>query len=83
MPNLHIGGDLVISGRDLLGIFSNISRNSDFIAKHRDNFRIKNESGKNRSFILIKRGKDSYIYYSKVSASKLIKRFDEQISGGR
>ena len=82
IESLHIGGDLVINGADIIGIFSGCADNADFIEIHKSKFRLKNISEKNRSFILTRKKKETLIYYSKTSAEKLIKRLDKANSGG-
>ena len=82
IKSLHIGGDLVLNGSDIIGIFSNPDNNRVFIEAYKSKFRLKNISERNRSFILVRRRRDSLIYYSKISAEKLIKRFIKANSGG-
>ena len=79
---LHIGGALVINGADIIGIFSGLDANSGFIEEYKSRFRLRNISEKNRSFILVKKRRDPLVYYSKISAEKLIKRLDKANSGG-
>lgn len=79
---LHVGGDLVLNGRDIVGIFSNPAINGGFLEPYKSRFRIKNISEKNRSFILVIKRRDPLIYYSKISAEKLIKRYMKENSGG-
>lgn len=83
MCGLHIGGDLVLNDKEMIGIFSNFKNNESFIEIHKDHFRLKNASEKNKSFILQKRGNETVIFCSHISALKLIKRSGKQISGGR
>ncbi len=80
--SLHIGGDLVLNGSDIIGIFSDPADNSVFLEAYKSKFRLKNLSERNRSFILVRRRRDPLIYYSKISAEKLIKRFIKANSGG-
>ena len=80
--SLHIGGDLVLSGRDIIGIFSGPRDNEGMIESYKSKFRLKNISEKNRSFILVSRRRNPLVYYSKISADKLIKRFIKENSGG-
>lgn len=82
IESLHIGGDLVLSGRVIIGIFSGCAANSEIIETHKAKFRLKNISDINRSFILAQNKKEPVIYYSKISAQKLIKRLDKANSGG-
>ena len=82
IQSLHIGGDLVLNGTDIIGIFSDCAGNGVLIEAYKASFRLKNISEANSSFILVKKRSDPLIYYSKISAGKLIKRFMKANSGG-
>ncbi len=82
IQSLHIGGDLVLNGTDIVGIFSDCPGNSALIESYKARFRLKNISEGNSSFVLVKKRSDPLIYYSKISAGKLIKRLIKANSGG-
>ncbi|MEI7542003.1 MAG: DUF370 domain-containing protein [bacterium] len=79
---LHIGGDLVLNSQDIIGIFSNVESNNMFLESFKSKFRLRNISEKNKSFVLVKKRRDPLIYYSKISAGKLIQRLNMENSGG-
>lgn len=82
IASLHIGGDLVLNGADIIGIFSGCADNEGFIEAYKEKFRLKNISEQNRSFILVQKRRNPLVYYSKISAEKLIKRLIKANSGG-
>jgi len=79
---LHIGGDNVIDRRDIIGVFdienstvSNITR--EYLRKSEKNGRvitIMNDMPK--SFIVINKDKEIYVYLSSLAPATLKKRFD-------
>jgi hypothetical protein len=82
IQSLHIGGGLVLNGADIVGIFSDCAGNGALIESYKARFRLKNISEENSSFILVKKRSDPLIYYSKISAGKLVKRLMKENSGG-
>ena len=82
IASLHIGGDLILNSAEIIGIFSDPGANSAFIDPYKTKFRLKNMSEKNRSFILVKGGAGSLVYYSKISAGKMINRLMKENPGG-
>jgi len=81
---LHIGDNIVLNDREIIGIFSGVQDNRGFLELHRESFSLRNETGTDRSFVLIERKKKFLVYYSKIGCRNLInrmKRIREEING--
>lgn len=79
---LHIGGNHVIDRRDIIGVFdienstvSNITR--EYLRKKEKEGRVITiKSDMPKSFIVVNKEKEIYVYLSSISPGTLKKRFD-------
>lgn len=79
---LHIGSDITLASGEIVGIFSSIADNEGFIDIFRRNFRLKNISQENKSFVLCAGKGRVSINFSRISARRLIKRARAYNTGG-
>ncbi|GEM_PF-1887810 len=79
---LHIGSDIILPSADIIGIFSSTGDNCGIIEIYRKNFRLKNISQENKSFVLCAGRGRPYINFSVISAKNLIKRAQAYNTGG-
>jgi hypothetical protein len=79
---LHIGSDITLASGDIVGIFSSIADNEGIIDLFRRNFRLKNISQENKSFVLCAGKGRASINFSGISAKRLIKRTQAFNTGG-
>lgn len=79
---LHIGGSHVIDRRDIIGVFD--IENSTVSNTTRDYLKKKEKEGRvvsivsdmPKSFIVVNKSKDTYIYLSSISPGTLKKRYE-------
>ncbi|MBP7791602.1 MAG: DUF370 domain-containing protein [Candidatus Goldbacteria bacterium] len=71
---LHIGDNIILGKKEIIGIFCNDGKNSDFIEKYKSKNKLRNVSEKTCSFILCDKRNISLIYFSKINSKTLIKR---------
>ena len=82
---LHIGGDYVIDSRDIVGVFdiekstvSNITR--EYLRKSEKSGRVITfMSDMPKSFIVVDKENDIYVYLSSLAPATLKKRFDGSV----
>ncbi len=79
---LHIGDGITLSPKEIIGIFKAEAGNGLLMDKFRAGFLARNMSDKNRTFILAGSDKKCLLYFSKISAGRLIKRALNDSSGG-
>jgi hypothetical protein len=79
---LHIGSDIILPSAEIIGIFSSIADNSGIMDVFRKNFRLKNISQENKSFVLCAGSGREYIHFSGISAKRLIRRAQTYYTGG-
>ncbi|PKL91382.1 MAG: hypothetical protein CVV21_09215 [Candidatus Goldiibacteriota bacterium HGW-Goldbacteria-1] len=77
MKTLHIGQGVFFGEHEVIGIFSSISLNSDFLEKMKEERKIRNESEKQKSLALIDKKGKVLLYFSRINAGSLIKRITE------
>ena len=71
---LHLGENIVLCDREIIGIFSDLPSNSGLLGVFSAGFALRNVTENKRSFVLVKKSGKNYVYYSKISGRNLIKR---------
>jgi hypothetical protein len=74
---LHLGENIVISDREVIGFFSDPGGNSAFLEACGARLLLRNVTEKKRSFVVAGRKNRQYVYFSKISGRNLIKRLKE------
>jgi len=70
---LHIGDNIVIGAKDIIGIFDITPENSELLKGMKENFSARNATGQDKSFVFVKRKKE-LIYFSRITGRNLMKR---------
>ena len=80
---LHIGDNIVINKKDIIGVFNDPAGNSEFLKDAGKNFLLRNDTGENKSFVLTEKNK-YFVFFSAISGKILInrmERFEEEVNG--
>jgi len=77
MMPLHIGDSIVLDSKGIIGIFSGIERNKEFLDMAGSKFMTRNNSAGASGFIIYRKQEKEYVYFSRISARGLIRRLEK------
>jgi hypothetical protein len=81
---LHIGGNVTLDDKEVIGIFSGAGINPGFFEACAQRLALRNVAEGSRSFVLAGKKGKNFAYFSKITARNLIKRmnrFKEDFNG--